>query len=97
MNIKDLIQNVMFSKASIPTVGHPAFRSSSPLALPPQLAPLLQVFPTFDSVPLFLDFENQATPSIILHPRDVPLLSNPNLRVEIQVEQKIPTPQNPSF
>ena len=50
--------------------------------------------PTFDSVPLFLDFENQATPSIILHPRDVPLLTDPNLRVEIQVEQQSRIPNH---
>ena len=52
--------------------------------MPLQLAPLLKVLTLLQfSFPYFV---NQATPSIVIHPRDVPLLADPSLTVEIQVK-----------
>ena len=52
--------------------------------MPLQLAPLLKVLTRLQFS--FLYFVNQATPSIVIHPRDVPLLADPSLTVEIQVK-----------
>ena len=52
--------------------------------MPPQLAPLLKVNLTF-ALSSYFSFI-KATPSLVIHPRDVPLLADPTLTVEIQVD-----------
>ena len=55
--------------------------------MPLQLAPLLKVLTRLQSSFLYpLSSFLQATPSIVIHPRDVPLLADPSLTVEIQVK-----------
>ena len=53
--------------------------------MPLQLAPLLKVTLLQFSF-LYAVTVNQATPSLVIHPRDVPLLADPSLTVEIQVK-----------